>query len=106
MKRETGLLAKIDKARVESWIASMGGRAQDTIGEILDPGLKQVTRLTDDELAEVIAREPNSKLGHLAARVARQRESWRIFRSFDSIQNITQAFELAARPPPRRPASS
>lgn len=77
MKRESGLLAKIDHARVENWIASMGGRAQDTIGEILDPGLKQVSRMTDDELAEVIAREPNSKLGHLAARVVRQRESWR-----------------------------
>ena len=78
-KREnTGLLAKIDAGRVSNWIGSMSGKPpQESIDEILDPGLKQVSRFTDDELAEVLAREPNSKMGQLAARVMRQRESWR-----------------------------
>lgn len=77
-QQEPGLLAKIDAGRVGGWIASLRGTPQqDSIGEILDPGLKQVSRLTDDEIAQVLAREPSSKLGHLAARVMRQRESWR-----------------------------
>ena len=78
MAKRQGLLAKIDAARVGDWLDSMRGpRPLDSLEEILDPSLKQVSRFTDDELAEVIAREPNSKMGLLAARVMRQRESWR-----------------------------
>jgi hypothetical protein len=79
MKRENaGLLARIDAARTSNWIAAMGGKPrQDTLDEVLDPGLKQIKRLTDEEIAQVIAREPNTKMGHLAARVMRERESWR-----------------------------
>ena len=78
MEKRPGLLAKIDAGRASAMIAGMGGRpTQDSIDEILDPGLKQVKRLTDDELAEVIGREPGSKLGRLAESVLRGRESWR-----------------------------
>ena len=78
MPKPDGWLKRVDKARTGNWIASMGGRRPlDTLEEVLDPGLKQVSRFTDNELAEVIAREPTSKLGLLAARVQRQRESWR-----------------------------
>jgi hypothetical protein len=79
MKRESpGLLERIYAARTSSWIAAMAGKPQqDTLDEILDPGLKQIRRLTDEEIAQVIAREPNSEMGHLAARVMRERESWR-----------------------------
>lgn len=75
---ETGLLAKIDAARVDGWIASMRGSPINTpLDELLDPGLATVRKFTDDELAETIAREPNSKLGLLSASVLRSRESWR-----------------------------
>jgi hypothetical protein len=33
--------------------------------------------LSDEELAEIIGREPQSKLGRLAESVLRSRESWR-----------------------------
>lgn len=78
MAKDESWLKKIDEARIGNWIASLGGpRPLDALEEVLNPGLKQVTRFTDDELAEVIGREPTSKLGQLAARVQRQRESWR-----------------------------
>jgi hypothetical protein len=77
MAKRESWLKKIDNARVGNWIESIGGpRPLESLEEVLDPGLKQVSRFTDDELAEVIGREPTSKLGLLAARVQRQRESW------------------------------
>ena len=77
MPKPGSWLQKVDEARTGNWIASMGGsRPLDALEEVLDPGLKQVSRFSDNELAEVIAREPTSKLGLLAARVQRQRESW------------------------------
>lgn len=78
MSKRSGWLKRIDDATNGDWIASMGGpRPMDSLAEVLDPGLKQVSQFTDDELAEVIAREPSSKLGLLAGRVQRERESWR-----------------------------
>lgn len=93
---EPSLLAKIDAGRMGGWIASLRGTPrQDSIDEILDPGLQQVSRLTDGEIAEVIAREPSSKLGHLAARVMRQRESWRTPAKWALIVSLC-SFGLAA----------
>jgi hypothetical protein len=74
----SGWLKRIDEAQNNNWIASMGGdRPLEALTEVLDPGLEQVSRFTDDELAEVIACEPTSKLGILAARVERRRDSWK-----------------------------
>lgn len=78
MPRRNGWLKKVDEARTGNWIHALGGpRPKDALEEILDPGLAQVRRFNDDELATVIAREPTSKLGLLAARTQRERESWR-----------------------------
>jgi hypothetical protein len=78
MARREGGLKKIDEARSGDWRHAMGGpRPLETLEQVLDPGLQEVRRLTDNELAEIIARECASKLGLLAARVQRERESWR-----------------------------
>lgn len=72
------MLDKIDKVRADGFIASLGGQPAHTpLGEILDPGRRQVRPMHDDELAAIIAREPSSKLGKLAESEMRLRESWR-----------------------------
>ena len=74
-----GFLKELDDTRIGAWVGSLRGRNEfdETLEEILDPGRKHVRRLDDDELAEVLAREPDSKLGRLAASELRSRESWR-----------------------------
>ena len=72
------MLEKIDKVRGDAMVASLGGTPVDpSLDHILDPGRGQVRTMHDDELAETIGREPNSKLGRLAESEMRSRESWR-----------------------------
>ncbi|MBT2133943.1 hypothetical protein KK137_06315 [Croceibacterium sp. LX-88] len=79
MARKPGLLAKIDDARTSYWIDSLDPRErpQDSVEEILNPGRRQIARLTDEELAELLARGERTKDGQLAASEMRRRESWR-----------------------------
>ena len=79
MPRKRGLLAKMDSARVSEWVDSFGGISgrRDSIDEMLDPGRRQIARLTDEELAELLARHPSTKESQLAASEMRRRESWR-----------------------------
>lgn len=80
--RKRGLLERITNAQTESWLDALGdGRQQkdfdDAASEFLDPGRNQVRQMHDDELAELLARNPHDKLGQLAASEMRSRESWR-----------------------------
>jgi len=76
--RKRGTLAEVDKARADRMIAGLAGATTHTpIEEILDPGRNQVRHMHDDELAELLARNPHDKLGQLAASEMRSRESWR-----------------------------
>lgn len=79
MRRKSGLLAKFDNERLEQWLGGLRGirRERDTIEEILNPGRKQIARLTDDELAQLLARGTHTREGQLAASEMRRRESWR-----------------------------
>lgn len=100
MVKPDGWLRKIDEARAGKWTSALGGpRPLDSLTEVLDPGLKQVARFDDDDLAEVIAREPTSKLGLLAARIQRQRESWKTPAKWSLvvaiISLVVAAFSLA-----------
>jgi hypothetical protein len=77
MRRER-LLGKIDKARNDLWLESMGGPAlQPEQRDWAEPGLRMMKLLPDEELAEIIGRDPQSKLGRLAESVLKRRESWR-----------------------------
>ena len=79
MERKPGLLAKLDSARANAMIDSCRGASNttDTLDEILNPGRKQIVRLTDEELAELLARNRNGRETQLAASEMRRRESWR-----------------------------
>lgn len=70
-------LDRIDEARGDDMIEGLGGKRTRAADEWANPGLKQIRRLSDEELAEIIAREPSSYLGALAVSVQRGRESWR-----------------------------
>lgn len=77
-KRRPSLLAELDSQSIDDWLSSLDRKPRHTsLEEVLDPGIATVSRFTDDELAEAIARGPNSKLGLIAASVLRSRESWR-----------------------------
>jgi hypothetical protein len=80
MKRD-GLLRRIDQIRTGAWIDSFRSDLQNTYDdawlEATDPGYKHIRRMTDDELAELMSREPGSKQGLIAASVLRGRESWK-----------------------------
>lgn len=82
MRKKPGTLERIDKARTESMIASfatsLGAKHKSpSLEQILNPGAREVAQFTDDELHSVLAREPTTTLGSLAASELRKRESWR-----------------------------
>jgi hypothetical protein len=57
---------------------TIGGRLPPAFeAKLADPDRRRLKRLSDEELAELIAREPESKLGRLAESVMRSRDSWR-----------------------------
>jgi hypothetical protein len=70
-------LQKIDAARTDAMIAGLGGRPAGHHGRWADPGMREIRSLSNEDLAEIIAREPQTKLGRLADSVQRSRESWR-----------------------------
>lgn len=77
--RKPGTLAKIEEQGIDAWINSLGptddfDKAAD---EFLYPGRKAIRLMVDDELAEVIAKKPGSKLAKLAESELRIREAWR-----------------------------
>ncbi len=72
-----GMLDKLD-ARLGNWLVKRGqARFEKYANEFADPGRNQVRQRRDDELAELLARNPHDKLGQLAASEMRSRESWR-----------------------------
>lgn len=71
------MLDKLD-ARLGNWLVRRGQARFEKYGnEFADPGRNQVRQMHDDELAELLARNPYDKLGQLAASEMRSRESWR-----------------------------
>jgi len=62
---------------VESLRASNGSAYDRSFDAIAHPSRAIIATFTDEELAELQAREPNSREGHLAASIMRSRESWR-----------------------------
>jgi hypothetical protein len=76
--KKSGLLDKIKDAQTESWLGGLDQKRFDkAASEFLDPGRSHIRRMHDDELAELLARNPHDKLGQLAASEMRSRESWR-----------------------------
>lgn len=78
MKR---VLDKMSEARTDAMIASYGSLSDNAyetaFNEFASPGRKQLSKLSDDDLATLIAAEPTSKQGLLGASILRERESWR-----------------------------
>ena len=75
-------LADLDNRNKSYWMHVLGGTPAEKYENAFDtqtrpPTRQEVAELSDEELAEVLAREPNSQLGHLAATIMRRRESWR-----------------------------
>lgn len=79
--KRAGGLAKLDSGRGDAMIETMkafnGDAYEAAFYEIAYPPRKVLATFTDEELAELQAREPNSREGHLAASIMRSRESWR-----------------------------
>ena len=77
--RKKGSLEQIRRAQFDSWLHAVGqkGDLEPVPAEMLDPGRSQVKRMHDDELADILARNPSSKLARLAESEMRSRESWR-----------------------------
>ena len=68
----------ISSTRLGNWLVKRGqARFEKYANEFADPGRNQVRQMRDDELAELLARNPHDKLGQLAASEMRSRESWR-----------------------------
>jgi hypothetical protein len=81
-RKPRATLKDTDEKRNWAWIRSLGGNPppqtfQEAWDEAVDPGRKLLSTLSDEALSAIIAREPNSKQGHLAASIMRTRESWR-----------------------------
>ena len=81
VKKTPGLYEKLRSDSVRAWIDGAAGKPTSESGAAADESLylgrKTVQRMTDEDLAEVLARQPKSKLGQLAASEQRSRESWR-----------------------------
>ncbi|MGE3744982.1 MAG: hypothetical protein AB7G25_04560 [Sphingomonadaceae bacterium] len=79
--KRAGGLAKLDTGRGKVMVENLkafNGDAYDTAFEdIAYPPRRVLATFTDEELAELQAREPHSREGHLAASIMRSRESWR-----------------------------
>lgn len=84
--QKDSILAKIRDARARMMIASfavLGGKSpqddfDEAFEEFANPQRRHLAKMTDEELAELLATEAsNSYLHHLAASVLRSRESWR-----------------------------
>jgi hypothetical protein len=78
-RRVPGLLDRLTEERTDDWIDSMRTPGADAPPK---PPREPVTRrqincFTDEDLAELISREPDSAWGQLALSVLRVRESWR-----------------------------
>lgn len=80
MRRKAGQLEQIRSKRIGDWIDDLkpGSRAAHrALDEFENPGRWTIRRMVDEELADLIASEPGSKLGTLAASELRTREAWR-----------------------------
>ena len=80
------MLERIRNAREQMWLASLsvmsGGSNQsvfdEAVVEFSTPQRRHLVKMTDEELAELMATEgADSYLHHLAASILRSRESWR-----------------------------
>lgn len=76
-------LEKIRAARSSRMVANFeyllsdGAKLDRAFDEFADPSRRHLRQLTDEELAELISTEPNSKTGRLAESVLRNRDNWR-----------------------------
>lgn len=72
-------LDQIKSAENKAWVASLSEDAQFTeaFTEKANPRWRHIAKLTDDELADILADSPTSRKGIIAASVLRSRESWR-----------------------------
>jgi len=79
-------LAKIRDARARMMVASLSAlagksdqdRFDEAFEEYANPQRRHLVKMTDEELAELLATESSgSYLHHLAASILRSRESWR-----------------------------
>lgn len=80
-RKECGRLADLDAARGDRMVASLSidpkTEFTDAFRARADPGRRELDKFPDDELAELIAREPGSRQGLLASSILRNRDSWR-----------------------------
>ena len=80
MRRKAGQLEQIRSKRIGEWIDDLkpgSVAAYRALDEFENPGRWTIRRMVDEELADLIASEPGSKLGALAASEMRTREAWR-----------------------------
>ncbi len=79
MKRSPGNLEKFDAACAErafSALRAVGGSYESTFAELVDDPPLEFKKWTDQELAELIARNPETAPARLAASEVRSREAW------------------------------
>lgn len=80
MRRKPGNLSRYREQANDRWLASYrhdGPQRAPLTGKYSYPSRALVRAFVDEELAEIIAGEPGSKLGTLAASELRSREAWR-----------------------------
>ncbi|PIW55238.1 MAG: hypothetical protein COW16_07125 [Sphingomonadales bacterium CG12_big_fil_rev_8_21_14_0_65_65_10] len=78
--RRTGLWQKIKTAQTNSWLQALGGERSafnEAAAELLDPGRREVQRMSDDDLTAIIEERPGTRLSTLAQSELKVRESWR-----------------------------
>ncbi len=85
-RNDISVLTRIREARAQMMIEGLsvfsGRTTQDEFEEAFDeyatPQRRHLVKMADEQLAELLATEPNtSYLHHLAASILRSRESWR-----------------------------
>lgn len=82
MRRQRGILEKIERANMDDWLSSIGetttqSKFDAAVDEFVNPGRKLVVQMVDEELAELAAHKPKTMLGQLAVSEMRRREAWR-----------------------------
>lgn len=81
MRKRPGLLEKVRRYGVDHWIASFGPQSEAefdrSFEDAANPGRRVIKQMTDEDLAELIADRPGSKLAKLAESELRVREAWR-----------------------------
>lgn len=83
LRRPRVTLKAIQDARARNFLhnlnhAASGQRSFDrAVDELVNPTRSHLSKLSDDDLAELISTEPTTRVGRLADSILRTRDNWR-----------------------------